>query len=334
MLARRNSDETCFIRYAYRPYDDRWLYWETGTHLLDRPRPEYKAHVFGANRWLISQQKPRREWSPPQVTTRLGCLDLMDRGATCIPAWLRDDGLGSEGNRARRPNLSSKAKTYLYNLGMDVEDLFHHVISVLHDPAYREANAGALRMGWPRIPLPGWPDGLGSGARDELASSAEHGRDLAALLDCDTAVPGVTEGPIRTELAVLAVPSTSGGGSMTGEDFALKAGWGYLGQGKAVMPGVGRAAERPYTAHERDRLGDEARTLGDTTFDIHLNDRAYWRNVPAAVWNYKLGGYQVLKKWLSYREQRVLGRALLAEEVQHFMNTARRIAAILLHTVR
>ena len=80
--------------------------------------------------------------------------------------------------------------------------------------------------------------------------------------------------------------------------------------------------------------GDATRVLGDTTFDVYLNDNTYWRNVPAAVWNYKLGGYQVLKKWLSYREQRVLGRALLPQEVQYFMNTARRIAAILLHTVR
>ena len=68
------------------------------------------------------------------------------------------------------------------------------------------------------------------------------------------------------------------------------------------------------------------------TFDIYLNDRAYWRNVPVAVWNYKLGGYQVLKKWLSYRERPVLGRPLLPEEVQHFTDTARRIAAILLAT--
>ena len=57
-----------------------------------------------------------------------------------------------------------------------------------------------------------------------------------------------------------------------------------------------------------------------------------WRNVPAAVWGYKLGGYQVLKKWLSYRESKVLGRSLRPEEVRHFMDTARRIAAILLET--
>ena len=52
--------------------------------------------------------------------------------------------------------------------------------------------------------------------------------------------------------------------------------------------------------------------------------------MPAAVWDYKLGGYQVLKKWLSYRERPVLGRPLMPAEVQHFAETARRIAAILL----
>ena len=95
------------------------------------------------------------------------------------------------------------------------------------------------------------------------------------------------------------------------------------------MPGQGRVVERPYTAHEGAALGESARTLADTTFDVHLNDRAYWRNVPAAVWSYKLGGYQVLKKWLSYREHKVLGRPLRPEEVQHFTDTARRIGAIL-----
>ena len=63
-----------------------------------------------------------------------------------------------------------------------------------------------------------------------------------------------------------------------------------------------------------------------------VNDRAYWRNIPATVWNYKLGGYQVLKKWLSYRERKVLGRALRPEEVQHFTDTARCIGSILMVT--
>ena len=41
-------------------------------------------------------------------------------------------------------------------------------------------------------------------------------------------------------------------------------------------------------------------------------------------------GYQVLKKWLSYRERDVLGRALLPEEVLYFAEMARRIGEMLL----
>lgn len=119
---------------------------------------------------------------------------------------------------------------------------------------------------------------------------------------------------------------------MTANDFAVTAGWGYHEQNQAVMPGLGRAVERDYTTEERAALGDAMQYLGETTLDIHLNANAFWRNVPAAVWNYKLGGYQVLKKWLSYREQAVLGRMLNAHEVQYFSDISRRIAAILIKT--
>ena len=159
LLTRGGPDETGFVRHAYRPFDTRWLYWEPRAKLVDRPRPEYRPHVLAGNLWLVSQQKTRRDWSPPQAISSIGCLDLMDRGASMFPAWLRDDGLGTdEVGSQRRPNLSGAARRYLDSLGMGVEDLFHHVLAVLHDPAYRAANAGALRMEWPRIPLPGWPD--------------------------------------------------------------------------------------------------------------------------------------------------------------------------------
>ena len=333
LLSRGGHDKDGFVRYAYRPFDTRWLYWETETKLLDEKRATYRPHVFKGNLWLSSAQHIRKGEMEAQacITRHLASLHLIERGANMFPAWLSDDVLLTKtaGAPQRRPNLSPAAQSYLERLGATVEDLFHHVLAVLHDPAYREANAGALRMEWPRIPLPGWPDGSGDGAADELAASAARGRELAALLDPDTPVPGVTEAPLRAEIAAVAVPSTTDGGNMTGGDFALTAGWGHFGQGEAVMPGQGRVVERPYTAPEQAALGETAHTLGDTTFDVYLNDRAYWRNVPAAVWNYRLGGYQVLKKWLSYREHKVLDRPLLPEEVQHFTDTARRIAGIL-----
>ena len=117
---------------------------------------------------------------------------------------------------------------------------------------------------------------------------------------------------------------------MTGEDFAVTAGWGHSGSGDTVMPGQGRAGRtRLHGVRTRRAQTTPLPMLGRTTFDIYLNRNACWRNVPAAVWRYKLGGYQVLKKWLSYRERGVLNRALTAQEVQHFTEIARRIAAIL-----
>ena len=265
-----------FIRYAYRPFDTRWLYWEPREKLVDRPRPEYKPHVFKGNLWLVLQNKARPDLSPPLVISHIGDLNQMNSGVYCAPAYLRDDGLGTGAAGAQRhPNLSLAAQRYLERLGADVEDLFHHALAVLHDTAYCDANADALRAEGPRIPLPGWPDGNEDGAADELAESAARGRELAALLDSDTPVPGVTEPlpgappgrALRPEIAAVAVPSTTDGGNMTGEDFALTEGWGHFGQGEAVMPGQGRVVERPYTASELAALDKAARTTGDTTSD-------------------------------------------------------------------
>ena len=559
LLARGGPHEDGFVRFAYRPFDHRWLYWETDGGLLDRPRADYRPHVFEGNLWIEAREREAKEdFSRGTVVRRLA--DNFGNGlSSFFPLRLRDGQPGSDGDGPRAPgvgssthaahrtesddddgsrnlgpslpdrtahrtggdghgpqapgvespthaagrtenghdgdprhpghrpsahaahrignddadpqdpgtggvtrpcrgphrerwrwppspasmapahaaglieggddagprrrsNLSAAARRYLERLGLSAEDLFHHVLAVLHDPAYREANAGALRMEWPRIPLPGWPDpgngasedarvppatgasrhqphrtpesgpgnagvspagtvattdrggvsglgndGFGNGASDDagapessgawnpislraghkrsqdppprpetpprnaaeaLARSAARGRELARLLDPDTPVPGVTTGKLRPETAAIAVPATIDGRNMIGDDFALAAGWGHIGAGGAVMPGQGRIVERAFTPEERAALGDALPTLGETTFDVHLNARAFWRNVPAAVWGYRLGGYQILKKWLSYRERTILGRPLHPAEVQHFTDTARRIAAI------
>ncbi len=70
--------------------------------------------------------------------------------------------------------------------------------------------------------------------------------------------------------------------------------------------------------------------LGERTIDVYLNQAAYWRNISLRVWEYTIGGYQVIKKWLSYREREVLGRSLRLEEARAVMEMARRITAIIL----
>ncbi len=335
LIARGGPDEAGFVRFAYRPFDTRWVYWEAEGGLLDRPRPDYRPHVFEGNQWLSAAQHLRKGADEPQTcyTRHLGCRHLIEREALLFPAWLQDATWGAQADGGdSRPNLSGTAQRYLERFGATVEDLFHHVLATLHDPAYRKANAGALRMGWPRIPLPGWEgwDDRGSdGVAAALARTAARGRELARLLDPDTPVSGITDGTLRRGIATIAVPATANGRNLTGDDFAVTVGWGHAGSSDAVMPGQGRAVERGYTTHECTELGDAVPTLGGTTFDVYLNGNAFWRNVPAAVWAYKLGGYQVLKKWLSYRERGVLDRALNPKEVQRFTDIARRLVAIL-----
>ena len=329
LLARGGPNQTGFIRYTYRPFDNRWLYWEADTKLLNEKRPEYRQHVFERNLWLSAAPHLRKGETEPQacITRHMASLHLIERGANMFPVWLRGD-LDQDDHPTRRPNLSGTARRYLNSLNLSVEDLFHHVLVTLHDPTYRAANSGALRMEWPRIPLPGWPDGTAQGAT-ALARSAGRGRELALLLDPEASVPGVTQAPLRPEIAIIAVPTTVNGRNMAGDDFAVTAGWGRYGKDGAVMPRQGHADERPYTPEERTALGPALSAFGDTTFDIYLNGNAFWCNVPAAIWRYKLGGYQVLKKWLSYRERGILDRLLTTDDVQHLTDTARRIGAIM-----
>ena len=332
LIARGGPDEGGFVRFAYRPFDTRWLYWEADGSLLDRPRPDYRPHVFEGNLWIEAREREAKEDFSRGTLVRHLADNFGNGLSSFFSTWLVDDGLGSD-HTGQRVNLSETAQRWLGRLGANAEDLFYHVLATLHDPAYRTANAGALRMEWPRIPLLGWPDGEADEAATALAASATRGRALAPLLDSDTPVRGVTEGTLRPEIAALAVPTTLDGHHMTGDDFALTTGWGHYGSGDAVMPGQGRLVERPYTPEERAAMGNGLPVLGETTFDIYLNTRAFWRNIHAHVWTYKLGGYQVLKKWLSYREHEILGRMLTLEDVQHFTDTARRIGAIVVAPV-
>jgi hypothetical protein len=135
---------------------------------------------------------------------------------------------------------------------------------------------------------------------------------VAGLLDPEQPVAGVTRGEPRADLREVAVFDFAG----AQPDLAVSAGWGYGGREGVVMPGRGRTVER-LTAS------------GEPVVDVYLNGSACWRGVPAAVWAYTLGGYPVLKKWLSYREAALLGRPLRVDEVEAFCHSARRIAALL-----
>ena len=326
-LIKRGFLPEYIVRYCYRPFDNRWIYWEPTTKLLDEKSSSYFPHVFSGNLWIEARQRQSMDYFDRGYITGILADNFGNGLSSFFPLLVSNTEVQNtplfnddeDSNEATIENLSLEARTYVENVKVSASDLFYHTISILHCPIYRVNNSGALRQDWARIPLPK--------TRATLITSANLGRQIAALLDSETPVPGVTSSKLRTEIKSIAIVSRVGTGNLNpNTDFELTTNWGHAGQ-NGVMPGRGKAIDRPYTPEEKSAIGDK---LGVTTYDIYLNDVAYWKNVPDRVWKYTIGGYQVIKKWLSYREKELLGRSLKQEEVMEVTNMARRIAAILL----
>lgn len=320
------------VRYAYRPFDLRWVYWDPDTKLLDEKRADLVAARISSLPDLVMPRAQRKIWSPPLVTSSLSDLNAMDGGASAVPRRINPSVEKSRGELNLPASLLAASDD-----GIEVgRDVFFHCLAILHCPAYFAENGGAMRIEAPRIPIP---------KRADLQErSAALGQILAALLNPEMPASGVSTGIIRPGLRVLGLPTKGDGTALVVDDLALTAGWGSTQNARSgviVMPGRGMSVSRDYTAAERTALEAEAQAhditldelfvlIGARTLDVHLNPGAFWSNVPEKVWEYELGGYQVLKKWLSYREKGVLGRSLNIDEAVYASQIVRRIASILL----
>ena len=344
------------VRYVVRPYDKRWCYYSNYSPLWNRPRPTLYAQYQHGNKFLISRLNTAAtpEGVPIYVANALYDKQTINRNPGAFPLFLYPKTLKDskkpkeqvhlialEGEIKPKTNLSPSARSYLASLGITNADsdshtaglIWMHALAIGYSPAYLSENADGIRKDWPRIPLPN--------TKPLLEASAELGENIAALLDTEKPVPGVTASTLRPEMQSIAIIARDGGGQLQPKELAVTVGWGHAGQNGVVMPGKGKAVERYYTEEEKrsivsgaEKQGIPAQKafelLGERTFDIYLNEVAYWKNIPTKVWHYTIGGYQVIKKWLSYREADLLGRPLTPDEAREVMNMARRVAAIIL----
>lgn len=314
-------------RIALSPFDSRWCFHSDIRPLWNEPRPEVAAQHAAGAAFLVSRARSRQpeEGYPVFFTRALPGYHLLDPNSHPFPDVLHPVSAGAlapAANVPPRPNLSSNLLAWTAGLGLSSDAdtsrlVWNHVLAVTYSPAYLAENAAAIRQGWPRVPLPG--------DADLLRQSAALGVRLAELLDADTPVFGVTTGTVAPVLAVVAVPATRPGAT---RDWRL-AGWGHRSDRGVTMPGRGEMTSRAYAAGE-EATAAEAAQLGTRTLDVAMNGAGFWRNIPEAVWEVHIGGYQVLKKWLSYRDVSIIGRPLTADEVAHVQSVARRLAAILL----
>jgi hypothetical protein len=327
------------MRYQFKPFDWRYAYLSPDiAPLFSRPNPALlTTTTIRHNKYFVCRQLPSKspEGFPCLFSSKISDYDALSGHARHIPMYvstLDDEGLF---RRSSGPNVSGKGISYLDGLrcGIDRASLWFHVLSICFSKTYLTSHLDALRQDWPRIPLPK-SAGL-------LVTSVKLGKQVAALLDASDPVDGVTAGLIRSELKSIGPIRRASGEGLDEGDLQVTAGWGHAGQNGITMPGRGRRTERPFTGIERSTFDNGLRTLGmdrtqilsclgPGTGDVWLNDVAYWSNIPEQVWEFTIGGYQVMKKWLSYREYDLLGRALTAEEAREVTAMARRLAALCL----
>lgn len=336
-------EESRLVSYRFKPFDTRIAYLDSAiAPLFSRPAPQLLSHseIDGNAYFITRDTADKTSEGPPFYFSPIVCdYDSISGHARHFPIRLRHVPEKPKGNEAQddmfgneeitptiAANLSEPARAYLAQLGnADVDSstetagvIWMHALSIGYSVAYLEENADGIRQDWPRIPLPA--------KKKTLVDSAALGRHIAALLDTEKAIEGVTCGKIDPRLKNLGLIRKVGGGALDPDasELDLTAGWGHVGARGVCMPGRGKVEERVTKDEKQNGLS------GEKTLDIYLNDMAYWANVPPAVWHYTIGGYQVIKKWLSYREKAMLGRGLTMEEAEYVTEMVRRIAALIL----
>ena len=320
-------------RYIVRPFDVRHAYFTDIRPIWNEPRPQLWAQFSGGNQFLMCRPSgvADPEGAPVFFTRCLGDNDAQRGHSYYIPVTKHVPVQGMLAASAFA-NLSAPARAWLTHLGLPDPNSdaataaapWHHVLAIAYAPQYLGDNADGIAIDWPRIPLPD--------TRPIFDNSVALGARVAALLDTEVGVPGVTIGTIEDHLRII--------GGISNTDLAVKAGWGSKNTTGRVNPGIGKTKFRDWTDIEKDALRsgfatkaiEEAHGLAllGRAVDVYLNDTTFWRGVPEATWDYVIGGYLVVKKWLSYREQAILGRPLTKDEAREVTAMVRRLTALVL----
>ncbi len=267
VLSEFSYDESRIVRYPFKPYDIRWCYLENLRPLFSEPSPQLLEQRFKGNSFFITRDTADKdiEGSPFYFSPLVCDYDCISGHARHFPIRLRatikapakkkkDDGNGEFGTILHEAapaynagkitaNLSPAARAYLAKLGIKNPDddadaaalIWMHALAIGYSPAYLAENADGVRQDWPRIPLPD--------SKAALLASAELGKQVAALLDAENGVEGVTTGKLRPEFKTIAVLSST-------KNLSLTAGWGHAGQSGVTMPGKGKLETRAFTVEE------------------------------------------------------------------------------------
>jgi predicted helicase len=266
---------------AYRPFDNRKIYWETS--LIERSREKVMCHFLNGENLGLASIRINKEkyYSSLFITNSLADARLSDRFLTSIfPLYLYNENNSQQTIQQiakRTPNLNkaiveqiadslrltfANKKENTANTFAPI-DIFDYIYAVLHSPTYREKYKEFLKIDFPRVPYP----------------KVQYTFWQLVKLG----------GEIR-QIHLLESPKV--------EEYIT----GYPIDGdNTITTKIGK----------KDwEITDKENQLGR----IWINSEQYFENIPLIAWEFYIGGYQPAQKWLKDRK----GRTLAFEDILHY----------------
>jgi predicted helicase len=260
--------EDLLTPYAYRPFDDRWIYnenkflWRSVEWLKTQFKKENLAlvvskilageqffHVFIANKigdycYLSNKTKEFAIFFP------LWLYNLEDKNQLPFSTQPK-----SKTSNIRKEIISLLSSSYKHPVSP--EEIFYYIYAVLYSNIYRQKYLEFLKIDFPRIPF--------TNDYKLFKKLSEIGEQLVELH------------LLKSDL--LNAPSSRFEGNNSGLSLVKKVN---------------------YNAKEKR---------------VYINDNQYFTNVEPEIWNYFIGGYQVLNKWLKDRK----GKYLTDDEIKTYI---------------
>jgi len=191
--------------------------------------------------------------------------------------------------------------------GVKPQDVLHYAYAVLHSPGYRSRYAAFLKIDFPRLPLPS--------NLELFRELAQRGGALVAL--------HLVEAPEQTSLSARYYDAANEWRFKAGKKHSLPISLSFAGPEKPVVKKVGWSNGSVWLDFVKPKKADGNATVRGTVG---------FEGEPEAVWNFRIGGYQVCQKWLKDRgpKKGQPGQTLTAEDIVHY----HRIVVALSETIR
>jgi hypothetical protein len=304
------------VQFAYRPFDMRWLYWEEHGKLLNEKRKEFFAQVFEGNVFLSSTQQAERLTGFDRIgwSTQLSELHFLRPDADAFPWQLRyqlDTLFSTTNDWQFLPNspdfYTELVNTKLLRLPRTVDGC---------EPKPRPEPI------LERYCVP--KDANGKPTPEAFTRTQQLLHHALAIMNTPAYRLDFSEylaedwARIPLPLNVTLLESSAALGARVAvllnscsiiENLPTNVAMLHKTDGTALLEADFMLEPTHSYAHDVLKLS--------VLVEVH--------NVSQAVWGFTLGGYAVIKKWLDYRE----GRLLSLNEIMWLLEMIRRIHTLL-----